>query len=182
MTPDQRFTAEQQGENRSDTLWSLSEIDNPKGSGQGLEEKMAFGEEDGRTVESAWGTFDPENKSICIPEHSSRIVGFRLVAISDSGFLQARIPSIPDGRVCSVANQISPPEPSFQIWLSVSRLSLGNSEMATPRGTRRSYKQKSVLLGFTITSSSNRHWVLLQHQTKLYLNYPRRPWRKQHAS
>lgn len=45
MTPDQRFAAEQQQENRSDSLSSLGYIDNPKVSRPSLEED-----------ETAWGT------------------------------------------------------------------------------------------------------------------------------
>ena len=45
MTPDQRFVAEQQQENGSDTLPSLGYVDNPKGPRPGLEDD-----------ETVWGT------------------------------------------------------------------------------------------------------------------------------
>ena len=45
MTPDQRFAAQQNNENRSETLPSLGYIDNAKGPRAGLEDD-----------ESVWGT------------------------------------------------------------------------------------------------------------------------------
>lgn len=67
MTPDQRFGAEQQQENRSDTIQSLGYIDNPKGSRPGLEDDgTAWGtakkwaKEATKLGEQAWDKFGPE--------------------------------------------------------------------------------------------------------------------------
>lgn len=67
MTPDQRFAAEQEQGNRSDTLPCLGYIDNPKGSRPGLEDdKTAWGtaknwvKETGEQAKEVWDNFGPE--------------------------------------------------------------------------------------------------------------------------
>ncbi|KAL9134660.1 MAG: hypothetical protein Q9175_004152 [Cornicularia normoerica] len=72
LTPDQRFAAEQQQENRSDTLPSLGYIDDPKGPRLGLEDDETVwgtakkwaketGEQATKLGEKVWDKFGPEN-------------------------------------------------------------------------------------------------------------------------
>ena len=72
LTPDQRFAAEQQQENGSDTLGSLGYVDNAKGPRPGLEDDETVwgtakkwaketGEKASKLGEEVWGKFGPEN-------------------------------------------------------------------------------------------------------------------------
>ena len=68
MTPDQRFAAEQQQENGSDTVRSLGYVDNAKGPRAGFEDDETVwgtarkwaketGEKAGKLGEEVWGKF-----------------------------------------------------------------------------------------------------------------------------
>ena len=66
MTPDQRFAAEQQQGNRSDTLPSLGYTDNPRGTKPGLEDDIwgtakKWMKESGKQAKEAWDKYGPEN-------------------------------------------------------------------------------------------------------------------------
>lgn len=65
MTPDQRFAAEQQQGNGSDTLPSLGYTDNPRGTKPGLEDDIwgtakKWMKESGKQAKEAWDKFGPE--------------------------------------------------------------------------------------------------------------------------
>ena len=71
MTPDQRFAAEQEKENRSDTLPSLGYVDDPKGPRLGFEDDKSVwgiaktwvkekGEQASKLEEKVWDKFGPE--------------------------------------------------------------------------------------------------------------------------